>query len=113
MKSELDAVRAFLGFEEANGPTLQSEVRAAQTTDPRSNEPVLGLTTSVLWCGDQPVAARIGPVVLVNLSSRRRSHRELVAGEAASLGLEVRHVREPDLWRLALAPRPGRSLPGD
>ncbi len=102
MKTDFDVVCAFLGCEAATGSRLQSEVRAGKTsTDPRSGEPVEGPPTAVLWNEDQPVAALIGAVVLINRASRESEHRKLVAEEASRRGREVQHVREPDLWRLA------------
>lgn len=102
MKTDFDVVCAFLGCEAAASIRLQSEVRAGKaTTDPRSGEPVKGQRTAVLWNEDQPIAALIGEVVLVNRASREAEHRKLVAEEASRRGREVQHVREPDLWRLA------------
>ena len=100
--TDYDVVCAFLGYANATGSRLQSEVRAGrQTTDPRSGEPIAGDPTVILWCEDQPVAALIGGVVLVNRGARDSEHRRLVGDEAARRGREVQQVREPDLWRLA------------
>lgn len=95
-------VCAFLRCTKAAAGELQSEVRPASvTTDPRSGEPVSGIPRAILWHGEQPVAALIGTVVLVNRAARLIEHRRLVAAEAERRGHEVQHVREPDLWRLA------------
>lgn len=102
MRTDFDVVCAFLGCESAAGSRLQSEVRTGKTsTDPRSGEVIEGAPTAVLWNEDQPIAALIGSVVLVNRASRGAEHRKMVAEEAARRGQEVQHVREPDLWRLA------------
>ena len=102
MMTDFDVVTAFLGCTNARGSRLQSEVRAGRaTTDPRSGEPITGEPTAILWCEDQPVAALIGTVVLINRGARDAEHRRLVAEEAERRGREVQEVREPDLWRLA------------
>lgn len=95
-------VCAFLGREEGASVRLQAEVRAGrETTDPRTDEVIAGDPTAILWSGEQPVAALIGPVVLVNRSARDGEQRRLVIEEAERRGREVQLVREPDLWRLA------------
>jgi hypothetical protein len=100
--TDYDVVCAFLGCSDARGSRLQSEVRAGRpTTDPRSGEPITGEPTVILWCEDQPVAALVGTVVLINRAAREAEHRRLVADEAARRGRDVQQVREPDLWRLA------------
>ena len=100
--TDYDVVCAFLGCADARGSRLQSEVREGRTTtDPRSDQPITGDPTAILWCEDQPVAALIGTVVLVNRGAREAEHRRLVAEEAERSGREVQQVREPDLWRLA------------
>lgn len=100
--TDYDVVCAFLGLQNATGSRLQSEVRPGRaTTDPRSGDPIEGDPTAILWCEDQPVAALLGPVVLINRSARDAEHRRLVADEAGRRGRDVQQVREPDLWRLA------------
>ncbi len=100
--TDYDVVCAFFGCVDAHGSRLQSEVRPGRpTTDPRSGEPISGDPTAILWCEDQPVAALIGPVVLLNRGARDPGHRRLVAEEADRRGRDVQQVREPDLWRLA------------
>ena len=100
--TDYDVVCAFFGYSDARGSRLQAEVREGRpTTDPRTDEPVPGERTAILWCEDQPVAALIGSVVLLNRGAREPQHRRLVVEEAARRGRDVQEVREPDLWRLA------------
>ena len=102
MRTDFDVICSFLGYETASSSRLQSEVRPGRTTtDPRSGDPVEGLPIAVLWCGEQPVAALVGGVVLVNRATRDAEPRKLVAEEAGRRGREIQHVREQDLWRLA------------
>ena len=102
MMTDYEVICSFLGREGATSARLQAEVRAGrETTDPRSDRVVTGVPTAILWCGEQPVAALVGTVVLVNRGARDAEHRRLVMEEAERRGRDVQVVREPDLWRLA------------
>jgi hypothetical protein len=99
--ADMSVVEAFLGGREATAADLEVEVRPGRhTTDPRSGAPLVGASIPVLWAGEQPAAAIIGGVVLVNRSCRRLGIRDHVAERARELRREIQEVTEPRLWRL-------------
>ena len=108
MIGERRAVQAFLQARPLSRGPLEVELReAAQTSDPRSGEPVLVPPLVVLWIEERPVAVRVRTVVAISRFPPEPRLVSMLEADCLAAGLAVERIPEAGLWRLfAQPPRP-------